>query len=132
MDAFDAIADPVRRDLLRVLATGDARVVDLAAGRAISRPAVSRHLRVLSDAGLVVADDVGRERHYRLRPEGLAAVTDLLHELGRPATRPPVNGAMLDALDLEVRRTGRERPAADRNHPHGSTAARRRPTEETA
>ena len=59
MDVFAAIADPVRRDLLRTLSAGSARVVDLAAGRPISRPAVSKHLRVLSDAGLVVADDVG-------------------------------------------------------------------------
>ena len=71
MDVFDAMADPVRRDLLRVLAVGPTRVVDLAAGRAISRPAVSKHLRVLTDAGLVVADDLGRERHYRLRPKGV-------------------------------------------------------------
>ncbi len=131
MDVFTAIADPVRRDLLRVLATRSARVVDLAAGRAISRPAVSKHLRVLTDAGLVVADDVGRERHYRLRVEGLGAVADLLHELARPALRPPVTAAMLDALDLEVRRVGRDR-GADDPHLHDTEAAPRRPTGETA
>ena len=89
VDVFAAIADPVRRDLLRLLATRRARVVDLAAGRPISRPAVSRHLKVLADAGLVVADDVGRERHYRLRAEPLDTVTDLLHELAGPSLRPP-------------------------------------------
>ena len=77
MDVFAAIADPVRRDLLRTLSAGSARVVDLAAGRPISRPAVSKHLRVLAEAGLVVAEDVGRERHYRARPDGPAAARGL-------------------------------------------------------
>ena len=90
---FAAMADPVRRDLLRVLAAGPTRVVDLAAGRAISRPAVSKHLRVLTDAGLVVADDLGRERHYRLRPEGLAPVVDLVADLAAGRGPAPVDSA---------------------------------------
>ena len=109
MDVFAAIADPVRRDLLRTLSEGSARVVDLAAGRSISRPAVSKHLRLLSDAGLVVADDVGRERHYRARSEGLRPLAAFLAELAPAAVLPPVTPAMLDALDLEVRRVGRDR-----------------------
>jgi len=121
VDVFDAMADPVRRDLLRVLAVGPTRVVDLAAGRAISRPAVSKHLRVLTDAGLVVADDLGRERHYRLRPEGLEPVVDLVADLaperGRAPVTPPVTAAALDALDLEVRRVGRD-GRSDRHHDH--------------
>jgi DNA-binding transcriptional ArsR family regulator len=124
MDVFDAMADPVRRDLLRVLATGPTRVVDLAAGRAISRPAVSKHLRVLTDTGLVVADDHGRERHYRLRPDGLAPVAELVADLApwaapAPATPHvtlPVGAAALDALDLEVRRVGRDRRSDGRRH----------------
>ena len=51
MDVFAALADPVRRSLLGRLAGGPARVVDLAAGLPISRPAVSRHLRLLPEAG---------------------------------------------------------------------------------
>jgi DNA-binding transcriptional ArsR family regulator len=131
VDVFTAIADPVRRDLLLALATGPARVVDLAAGRPISRPAVSKHLRVLTDAGLVTADDVGRERHYRIRLEGLDAVAALLDSLHPAVQRAPVTAAALDALDLEVRRVGRDRrdtsratPPPDRNH--------RPVTEETA
>ena len=81
MDPFAAIADPVRRDLLVRLARGPERVVDLAADHAISRPAISRHLRVLAEAGLVLADDRGRERHYRLDPAGLEVLADWLATL---------------------------------------------------
>ena len=107
MDPFAALADPVRRDLLRRLVRGPARVVDLAAGRTVSRPAVSRHLRVLGEAGLVTAEDRGRERHYALRSDGLGPVAALLREL-----RGRVPEQALDALDLEVRRTVRERRTA--------------------
>ena len=109
MDPFVAVADPVRRALLAALARGPARVVDLSAGQSISRPAVSRHLRVLSEAGLVAAEDRGRERHYRLERGGLAVVTDWVAALG---PRPRFDESVLDGLDLEVRRTGRERRAA--------------------
>ncbi|HET6969063.1 MAG TPA: metalloregulator ArsR/SmtB family transcription factor [Ornithinibacter sp.] len=118
MDVFTAVADPVRRDLLRALSAGSARVVDLAAGRPISRPAVSRHLRVLTDAGLVVADDVGRERHYRARPQGLRPLADFLTDLSPADLSPPVTPDALDALDLEVRRVGRDRRQADDTPDH--------------
>ena len=107
MDAFEAIADPVRRDLLARLGSGPARVVDLAAAHPISRPAVSRHLRVLTEAGLVAGSTQGRERHYRLERAGLGAVRVWLDALDAPA--PPVPEVALDALDLEVRRTTRDR-----------------------
>lgn len=114
-DPFAALGDPVRRDLVARLSRGPARVVDLAADQAISRPAVSRHLRLLAEAGLVVAEDRGRERHYRLQPSGLAPVTDWLAGLEPPAR---FAASALDGLDLEVRRTTRERSAdraADRS-----------------
>lgn len=109
MSVFEALADPLRRALLRRLATGPARVVDLAAEHPVSRPAVSRHLRVLATAGLVTAEDVGRERHYRLQTEPLGQVRALLAELER---RPPLPESALDALDTEVRRTVREQRRA--------------------
>ena len=112
MDPFAALADPVRRELLRALTGGPARVVDLAAAHPVSRPAVSKHLRLLVEAGLATVTDQGRERHYALHAAGLAPVEGLLDELRHV---PPFAGSVLDGLDLEVRRTVRDRipPAAD-------------------
>lgn len=111
VDPFSALADPVRRDLLRRLAAGPTRVTDLAASHPVSRPAISRHLKVLAQAGLVRVEVRGRERHYALDAGALAPVRALLDEL-TPARRPPVHAAALDALDTEVRRTRRERAGA--------------------
>lgn len=129
VDPFAALGDPVRRGLVVRLARGPARVVDLTADHPISRPAISRHLRVLAEAGLVEAEDHGRERHYRLRRDGLAAMADWLAALEAPAApRPRFTESAFDGLDLEVRRTGRERrAAAEPATPHPSP-----PQEETA
>lgn len=129
MDVFAALADPVRRALVLRLRSGPLRVVDLTGWLADegsiaggpSRPAVSRHLRVLGEAGLVAADDRGRERHYRLTQEGLAPVRELLTAL-TPA--PPVPAHLLDGLDLEVRRTVRDGPIGGNVHPTGTDEER--------
>ena len=105
MDIFSALADPVRRSLLAELAGEPRRVVDLAASRPISRPAVSKHLRLLLGAGAVTVREVGRERFYTLDRAALAPVTTYVAGL---ATRP-IGEQALDALETEVRRTGRER-----------------------
>jgi DNA-binding transcriptional ArsR family regulator len=109
VDVFEALADPVRRSLLRRLRSGPSRVVDLAAAHDVSRPAVSRHLRHLTETGLVQVTDRGRERHYALRPEGLDPVLELVARLQPEAGEPPVGEQHLDALETEVRRTSRER-----------------------
>lgn len=119
MDCFTALADDVRRTLLLRLAAGPARVVDLAAEHTISRPAVSRHLRVLAEAGLVSAEERGRERHYSLDRAGLVPVRELLAELALPVHLDP---RVLDGLDLEVRRTVRERPTQATAHTTEETA----------
>ena len=105
MDIFGAIADPVRRSLLVDLVGGPQRVVDLAEGRPISRPAVSKHLRLLLDAGVVTVSDAGRERYYALDRTALAPVVTYVATLARQ----PLAGNALDALETEVRRTSRER-----------------------
>jgi DNA-binding transcriptional ArsR family regulator len=112
VDVFGALSDPVRRSLLEELAAAPSRVVDLARSRPISRPAVSKHLRLLSEAGLVEAADHGRERHYRLRAEGLLPVEEFLAALAPSPLASPAFAQALDALDTEVRRTVRERRTA--------------------
>lgn len=73
-DVFGAIAHPVRRRLLDLLIEGDRPVNSLAEPFAMSRPAISQHLRVLREAGLVAERREGRERYYRLQPERLGDV----------------------------------------------------------
>ncbi len=81
MNALDAIGNPVRRALLEHLRAGPLSVQHLADNFAISRPAVSRHLRVLEDAGLVTHASEGRQNLYALRAEGFAEVRGYLDAL---------------------------------------------------
>jgi DNA-binding transcriptional ArsR family regulator len=75
-DVFTAIADPTRRRVVDLLREGDRSVTDLASEFAVSIAAISQHLRVLREVGLVKVRQVGRKRFYRLRPAGLRAVHD--------------------------------------------------------
>ena len=113
MDVFAAVADPARREVISALARGDLSAGDVAALFPISRPAVSRHLRVLREAGLVRDELVGRRRVYRLDVDGLSPVAAWLGTLtGSPAAESDVWSGRLDALETEVRRTRRERRSA--------------------
>ena len=76
--AFDALGDPQRREILRLLGEGAKPVHALADALPISRPAVSRHLRVLKDSGFVEQRAEGTERIYSLAAEGVAAVQGYL------------------------------------------------------
>ncbi len=71
---FDALGDPHRRAILELLSDGGRSVRDIADALPISRPAVSRHLRLLKDAGLVVDRRDGTRRLYQLDPAGIEAV----------------------------------------------------------
>jgi DNA-binding transcriptional ArsR family regulator len=72
-NVFLAISDPTRRAVLDLLATGSRKAGDIAARfRHLSQPAVSRHLKVLRDAGIVNVHVNAQQRIYELRPEGLA------------------------------------------------------------
>ncbi len=80
-DPFEALGDPHRRDILRLLGGGGKPVRDIAAALPISRPAVSRHLRLLKEAGLVAEQAQGTSRIYYLRDEGLQAVQAYLEQV---------------------------------------------------
>ena len=87
-DPFDALGDPNRRAILELLGAGDRSVRELADALPISRPAVSRHLRLLKEAGLVVEEPRGTRRIYRLHDEGVEAVRAYLERVwGDAATR---------------------------------------------
>lgn len=74
VDVYSAIADPTRRRILDLLAEDGRSVTELAAPFVMSRPAVSQHLKVLREAGLVREQKSGRQRIYQLEPAGLAEV----------------------------------------------------------
>jgi DNA-binding transcriptional ArsR family regulator len=77
-DGWSALADGTRRAIVSRLAEGPQAVGQLAAGLPVSRPAVSQHLKILKDAGLVSERSVGTRRIYRLNPTAVAALRDQL------------------------------------------------------
>lgn len=80
-DPFQALGDPHRRAIVERLIDGECSVQELADGLPISRPAVSRHLRLLKEAGLVDDRAVGTRRIYALRTEGAEVVRDYLERV---------------------------------------------------
>jgi DNA-binding transcriptional ArsR family regulator len=87
-DPFGALGDPNRRAIVELLAAGDRSVSELATELPISRPAVSRHLRLLKEAGLVADRAEGTRRLYRLDGQGIAAVREYLEQVwGEAAAR---------------------------------------------
>lgn len=106
-DVFDALAHPARRALLDELRGGPARAGDLGHELGISREAVSKHLRLMVQAGALSVETSGRERRYRINPSRLEQVDDWL-EPYRQFWRD-----RLGALDTEL--------ARGRNHPHEQT-----------
>jgi DNA-binding transcriptional ArsR family regulator len=77
-NALDALSDPTRRAVFERLAAGPASVGEIAAGLPVSRPAVSQHLRVLREAGLVTVEQDGARNIHRLDPRGIGAMRDWL------------------------------------------------------
>lgn len=80
-DAIAALADPSRRAIVEALRDGAKPVGQIAGTLPISRPAVSQHLKVLSDAGLLVCSSQGTRRLYALSPDGIAALRKYLDAL---------------------------------------------------
>ncbi len=117
MHAFDVLADPVRRRILELLATGEHPAGEVTAviqdEFGISQPAVSQHLRVLRDNGFATVRPEGARRLYAVRPEGLRDVDAWLDGF-RGFWTPP-----LMALETELARGRRERRArTTRPTPH--------------
>ena len=80
-DPFEALGDPNRRAIVELLGAGGRSVQEVADALPISRPAVSRHLRLLKAAGLVLEEPRGTRRIYRLHDEGVQAVEAYLTEV---------------------------------------------------
>jgi DNA-binding transcriptional ArsR family regulator len=76
--ALGALGDPTRRAIFERLAVRPSAVVELADEMPVSRPAVSQHLKVLKDAGLVIDHRAGNRRIYQLDPDGVAALREYL------------------------------------------------------
>lgn len=88
-DPFEALSDSHRRAIVELLATGDRSVQELADQLPISRPAVSRHLRLLKEAGLVTNQSEGTKRIYTLHSEGVEVLRMYVERVwGEAATRP--------------------------------------------
>jgi DNA-binding transcriptional ArsR family regulator len=80
MDAFAALAEPRRREILRLVSLGELSVGEIAGRFDVTRPAISQHLRVLKEANLVTERRDGTKRLYRARPESLAELRAYIEE----------------------------------------------------
>jgi DNA-binding transcriptional ArsR family regulator len=110
---IQALADPTRREIMRMIRDAPLPAGAIAGAFAVSRPAVSRHLRVLREAGLVREKNQGRERVYRLEPAPLAKVEAFVAELriSRDAERAAWERRFM-SLETEVYRARRRGKAA--------------------
>ena len=80
-DVFQAIADPVRRDIIGLLANQTLNLNSVAENFEISRPAISKHIKILNECGLVVIHQQGRERYCKIQPEKLNIVADWVEQM---------------------------------------------------
>ncbi len=101
MEVFEAIAQPKRRQILELLARGERSAGEIASRFEVTQPAISQHLKVLRDSGLVSERRDGTRRLYSVRPEGLADLQDFLaHVLPAGLER------LKRAAEAEERRAG--------------------------
>jgi DNA-binding transcriptional ArsR family regulator len=101
MEVFEAVAQPKRREIMRLLAERELSVGEVASRFAVTQPAISQHLKVLQQAGLVTARRDGARRFYSVRPEGLADLNDFLADV-----LPGRLQRLKQAAEAEERRTG--------------------------
>jgi DNA-binding transcriptional ArsR family regulator len=102
-DAFNAVAEPRRRQILDLLAGGERPVNDLVAQLALAQPVVSKHLRVLREVGLVQTRDQGRQRLYRLDSRPLKQIHDWVRDYEQSWTE---RFEHLDAVLAELKEDG--------------------------
>jgi DNA-binding transcriptional ArsR family regulator len=81
MEVFEAIAQPKRREILRLLAAGELSAGEVASRFAVTQPAISQHLKVLKETGLITERRDGTRRIYSVRPEGLADLHSFLADV---------------------------------------------------
>jgi DNA-binding transcriptional ArsR family regulator len=79
LDVFQVIADPSRRQMLMMLSKDSMTINSIAENFQISRPAVSKHIKILYNGGFITIKDIGRERHCVLRQEGFNEVQDFIN-----------------------------------------------------
>jgi len=118
-DLYHVIADPTRRQLLTELAAGERSVGDLVDAVGVSQPTVSKHLRVLREASLVVIRAQGQRRFYSLEPEGLRGIVEWLGTLLPPLPVPDaaVPAAVVDPAGRAVAVPGRGEPEQEARRP---------------
>ncbi|MBZ0261608.1 MAG: metalloregulator ArsR/SmtB family transcription factor [Hyphomicrobiales bacterium] len=109
--SFAALADPTRRAIIARLAKGEATVQDLAKPFSISQPAISRHLKVLEEAGLIETRIDGTARPRRLKPDAVAALWGWLGQYRALwETQFRKMDAVLDGLSVETEQTPSGKP----------------------
>ena len=79
LDAFQVIADPSRRHMLQLLSKESLTINSLAENFNMSRPAVSKHIKILYGAGFISITDIGRERHCILKQDGFKELQDFIN-----------------------------------------------------
>jgi DNA-binding transcriptional ArsR family regulator len=101
VEVFDAIAQPTRREILRLLSAGELSAGEVASRFPVTQPAISQHLKVLKEAGLISERRDAQRRLYSVRPEGLADLHSFLAEVV-----PAGLQRLKRAAEAEQRRTG--------------------------
>jgi DNA-binding transcriptional ArsR family regulator len=103
---FSALADPTRRAILARLARGEATVMELAQPFDMTQPSVSRHLKVLEGAGLIVRRAEGTKRHCRLASDGISAIDQWLSQLRQALAK---NYDRLDTVLADMQSSGKKK-----------------------
>jgi DNA-binding transcriptional ArsR family regulator len=121
VDAFSAVAEPRRREILDVLVDGERPVNDLVRLLGLAQPQVSKHLRVLREVGVVEVRDAGRQRLYRLNGQALKPIHDWISGYERTWSE---RFARLDDVLEDLKRQEEGDDDADERHGEGDAADR--------